>query len=53
MSYGVGGRHGSDVALLWLWHRPVAAATIQPLAWKPPNAMSAVLKSKKKLALAN
>ena len=38
MSYGVGCRHGSDPELLWLWHRPVAAAPIQPLAWEPPYA---------------
>ena len=38
MSYGVGCRHGSDPALLWLWCRPVATAPIRPLAWKPPYA---------------
>jgi len=27
MSCGVGGRHNSDLALLWLWHRPAAMAT--------------------------
>ena len=32
MSYGVGFRHGSDVALLWLWRRPAATALIQTLA---------------------
>ena len=32
MSYGVGHRHGSDVALLWLWRRLVAVAPIRPLA---------------------
>uniref|UniRef100_A0A8D0Z604 Glycine cleavage system H protein n=1 Tax=Sus scrofa TaxID=9823 RepID=A0A8D0Z604_PIG len=32
MSCGVGCRHGSDPALLWLWHRPVATAPIRPLA---------------------
>ena len=31
MSCGTGRRHGSDLALLWLW--PVAVALIQPLAW--------------------
>ena len=25
-----------DLALLWLWHRPAAAAPIHPLAWKLP-----------------
>ena len=29
----VGHRHGLDLALLWLWCRPAAAALIQPLAW--------------------
>ena len=24
--------------MLWLWHRPVATAPIQPLAWEPPYA---------------
>ena len=39
MSFGVGHRHGSDPALLWLWCRPVATALIQPLAWEHPYAM--------------
>ena len=38
MSCGVGCRRGSDLALLWLWRRPVAAAPIGPLAWEPPYA---------------
>ena len=25
-----------DLVLWWLWHRPAAAATIQPLAWELP-----------------
>ena len=25
-----------DLALLWLWCRPAAAAPIQPIAWEPP-----------------
>ena len=41
MSCGVGCRRGSDPALLWLWHRPVATAPIQPLAWEPPYAAGA------------
>ena len=45
MSYGVGHRRGTDLALLWLWYRP-AAALIQPLAWKLPSAMGSALKSK-------
>ena len=48
VNYGVGRRHGSDLALLWLWCRPVAAALIQPLAWEPPYAASAALKKQKK-----
>ena len=27
--------------VLWLWHRPAAAALIQPLAWKLPYAAPA------------
>ena len=27
-----------DPALLWLWYRPVATASIRPLAWEPPYA---------------
>ena len=40
----MGHRHGLDPALLWLWHRPAAAALIRPLAWEPPYAMAADLK---------
>ena len=47
MSSGVGHRCGSDLALLWLWHRPVAVTRIQPLAWEPPYAMGAALKKTK------
>ena len=36
MSCGAGCRHSSDPELLWLWHRPVAAGLIRPLAWEPP-----------------
>ena len=39
MNCGVGGRHGSDLALLWLWCRPAARALIRPLAWQPPYAV--------------
>ena len=35
-----------DLALLWLWCRPAATASIQPLAWEPPHATSAALKTK-------
>ena len=48
MSCGVGFGHGSDLALLWLWHRPVVAALIQPLAWELPYATGELLKRKKK-----
>ena len=48
MSCGVGHRHGSDSALLWLWHRPAATAPISPLAWEPPCAMGVALEKKKK-----
>ena len=46
MSCGVGCRHGSDLALLWLWHRLAAIAPIQPLAWELPYVEGAALKSK-------
>jgi len=44
----LGGRCGSDLAWMWLWRRPTAAAPIRPLAWELPYAASAALKSKKK-----
>ena len=47
MSCGIGHRHGSDPALLWLWHRPAAVVPIQPLAWEPPYAAGAALKRQK------
>ena len=47
MSCGGGCRCGSDLVLLWLWHRPAATALIQSLAWKPPYALSAALKRQK------
>ena len=36
MNFHVGGRHGSDLVLLW--HRPAAVALIGALAWEPPYA---------------
>ena len=48
MSCGVGHRHGLDLAMLWLQHRPTAAAPIQPLAWELPCAKVSALKKKKK-----
>ena len=44
MSWGVGCRRGSELALLWLWCRPVAAAPIQLLAWECPRASGVPLK---------
>ena len=38
---------GLDLVLLWLWHRPAAAALIQPLAKEFPCAIGAALKRKK------
>ena len=51
MTCGVGRRRGSDLALLWLWHRPAAAAPIGPLAWELPYAADAALKRKQKQKL--
>ena len=48
VSYAVGHRHGLDPPLLWLWCRLAAAAQIHPLAWEPPYAASAALKTAKK-----
>ena len=50
MSCGVGHRLGSDPTLLWLCRRPrpVATASIPPLAWEPPYAVSAALKKDEK-----
>ena len=36
-----------DPVLLWLWHRPAAAAPVQPLVWEVPYATGAALKSNK------
>ena len=44
----VGRSCSSDLVLLWLWHRPVAAAPIGPLAWKLPYAKGTGLKKQKK-----
>ena len=48
MSCGVGRRHDSYPALLWLWRRPVAAARIRPLAWEPPYAVGAAQEKRQK-----
>ena len=47
MSCGIGHRCGSDLVLLWLWCRLVAAAPIHPLPWKPSYAAGVALKRKK------
>ena len=46
MSCGVGHRHGSDLALPWLWCRLAAIAPIQPLAWELPHTVGAAPQSK-------
>ena len=48
MSCGVGRGCGLDLARLWLWRRPAAAALIQPLARELPYAAGVALKRKKK-----
>ena len=45
MSYDVGHRRGSDLALLRC--RPVATAPIRPLAWDSPYATEAALEKAK------
>ena len=48
MRGGVGHRCSSDLAWLWLWHKPEVAALVQPLAWEFSYAMGVALKRKKK-----
>ena len=48
MNCGVGSRHGLDLVLLWLWHRPAATTLIRPLAWEPLYDTDVALKSKKR-----
>ena len=48
MSCGVVQRCGSDLALLWPWHRLAAVAPFRPLAWEPPCATDVALKKTKK-----
>ena len=48
MRCGVGHRHGSDLALLWLWCRLAAIALIRPLPWEFPYAVAAALEKTKK-----
>ena len=48
MICGIGRRHGSDLALLWLWRKLAAVAPIRPLAREPPYAVGVALKRQKK-----
>ena len=48
VSCGVDRRCSSDPALLWLWCRPAATASIRPLAWEPPYANGAALENAKR-----
>ena len=45
MTCGVGRKCSSGPVLLWLW--PAATALVGPLAWEPPYAAGAALKSNK------
>ena len=45
MSCGVGHRHGSDLAMLWLWRRLAATAPIQCPTWEHPYATGVAPKS--------
>ena len=40
-----GHKHGSDPELLWLWYRLAATAPLLRLAWEPPYALGAALKT--------
>ena len=51
MNCGVVHRHGSDLALLWLWCSLAAVALIRPLAWETPYATGAALKRPKEKEL--
>ena len=44
----VGHRHGSDLALLWLWGGLAAVAPIRSLVWEPPYASGVAQKAKTK-----
>ena len=48
MSCGVGHRHGSDLAWLWLWRRLAATALIRLLAWERPYAVGVALEKVKR-----
>ena len=49
LSFGVGCRCRSDIALLWLWHRLELAAVVPigPLAWDLPYVATVALKKTK------
>ena len=47
----IGHRCGSDLMLLWLWHRLAAVSLLGPLAWEPPYAMGVALKNKRQSVL--
>ena len=51
MSYSVGHRLCSDLELLWLWHKPAAAAPIRSLVREFPYAAPVALKEKKRKKL--
>ena len=44
----IGRRCRSDLALLWLWCKPAAAALIQPLEWELPYTTGLAIKRKKR-----
>ena len=48
MSCGIGRRHGSDLALLWLWCRLATTAPVRPRAWELPYAEGVALEKTKK-----
>ena len=48
MTFGVGRRRGSDLALLWLQCRPAAAGPIRSLAWELLCAVDVALKRQKR-----
>ena len=48
MSCGVGHRRGSNLAFLWLWHRPAATVPIGLLAWEFPLAAGAASEKTKR-----
>ena len=47
-SFSTGHRCLLDPELLWLWHKPEAAAPIQPLAWELSYATGVAIKRKRK-----